>query len=60
LSPNVKYEELFRKLENEAREAGEEYYIASQRSQVFHRPECPNAKDIASYNTVIKNFRQKE
>lgn len=62
--PNVKYADLFRKFENEARAQGrglwaspdlaknEDYYVASQRSQVFHRPECPNAKDIASYNKV--------
>lgn len=67
--PNIKYAELFQKLEKEARENGrglwasqslaknEDYYIASQNSQVFHRPDCPYASKIASYNRVKYNTR---
>ena len=68
--PNVKYADLFRKYEQEAREQGrglwsdtklaqkEDYYIASKNSQVFHRPECPYASKIASYNKVRYNSRE--
>ena len=68
--PNVKYADLFRKYEQEAREQGrglwsdtklaqkEDYYIASKNSQVFHRPECPYAGKIADYNKVRYNARE--
>lgn len=67
--PNVKYADLFQRLEREAREAGrglwaspalaknEDYYIASKNSQVFHRPGCPLVNKIASYNIVRYNTR---
>lgn len=68
--PNVKYANYFRKLEREARKAKsglwsdstlakiENYYVASKNSQVFHRPECPYASKIASYNRVKYNTRE--
>ena len=68
--PNVKYADMFRKLEKEARAQvrglwssidlaeKEDYYIASKNSQVFHRPECLYADKIAGYNKVRYNSRE--
>jgi micrococcal nuclease len=65
--PNVKYADLFIKLQREAREAGkglwgpageektgetEDYYVASARSKKFHRPDCEWGKKIAPANMV--------
>lgn len=65
--PDVKFSEYFLKLQQEARKAkqglwGEpadtnksespSFYVASKRSEVFHNPNCPYAKKIASYNLI--------
>jgi len=65
--PNVKYADLFVKLQREAREAdkglwgpageektgeAEDYYVASSRSTKFHRPDCEWGKKIAPANLV--------
>ncbi|MEO0230580.1 MAG: thermonuclease family protein [candidate division WOR-3 bacterium] len=72
--PDVKYSEYFLKLQQEARikkrglwgETGstnssgkaETYYVASARSDVFHRPDCQWAKKIVPYNLI--KFKSRE
>jgi micrococcal nuclease len=61
--PNVKYKDLFLKLQNKARkdkrglwskrpEDPEAYYIASKKSTKFHRPWCRWAKKIRPWNQI--------
>lgn len=67
-SPNVKYADLFLKLQREAREKNrglwavqkgkeESYYVASKRSTKFHRPGCMWAEKISPKNRVVFKSR---
>jgi len=63
--PNVKYANLFVKLQREAMEkgrglwrnkaSGRGRYIANKRTLIFHRPTCPYARKIASPNRLFFN-----
>ncbi|SHE28485.1 micrococcal nuclease [Desulfofundulus australicus DSM 11792] len=61
--PNVKYAELFARLQREAREEErglwglevqdkEPYYLGNARSRKFHRPDCQYGRQIAPDNRV--------
>jgi micrococcal nuclease len=66
--PNVKYQELFLKLQTEAREAGRglwsqnasketekkgTYFVGSKNSNKFHTPDCIWAKKIKPENLIV-------
>lgn len=66
--PNIKYVDYFKEYQREAREAGrglwglsakdtEDYYVASKRSNKFHRPDCEWGQKIAPYNLIKFNSR---
>lgn len=54
--PNVKYQELFLKLQREAMEKGkglwEKRFIVDKSKGIYHLPDCPLLKNIASKNKV--------
>lgn len=62
IPPNVKYADYFVEYQREAREANkglwslaiesEDYYVASKKSNKFHRPECKWGRKIAPYNLI--------
>lgn len=63
VSPNIKYDTLFLRLQREARkekrgfwaipkESDEKCYIGSKRSKRFHRPNCKWAKKIYKENKI--------
>jgi len=67
IPPNVKYTDYFAKYQLEAREANkglwglageeEDYYVASKKSNKFHRPDCKWGQEIPPHNLIKFNSK---